>query len=748
MIILTMILFLNLVMFLFRKKLNIEYSYNKLNCGIFGFSLKKGASHRLAMQKLKILGLYNIERGRDSSGLAIDGELIKGVGLISEFDDFLTKNESIPTPKVNGVVIGHVRQGSFGYKKTIEEAHPFLINEDLIFSHNGTIKNVKELCGKYHLIESDYSVDSKVLGTILDENGFKVLEDYTGYAALAFTYKSKPNVLYLYHGKSREYKHGQVMEERPLWCLETKDGIYYSSLEKSLKAIRESDKEVPFNLKYNTVFTIEEGKFINSEEIKREEKNVVVYSAPVVVTNTPKTREATKNYTGSHTTKMVDTDRMAGRGSNLNSVATIADMYSNLLLRETLPLKVFEEKEKTGFIYYHMGRYWEAPRTLITSPIYVKKGGYIGTYDDEESKLRFFYRGVMLKDATCYKTIKAMELELGDNWVKSPSQRNFALFVSSFSVHPVTNLEIEGIMCSDASRKCWYFNGADCKSEKFTPDFAQRNYQIVKGYLRKIKSFQREMILYNTNELVKQEIAALISGNLIKRTPGGSSQSFLFQNQGEITTESFLQENEDDNDELKFFFDIPFTTYQKGMAEVGEEEIESLRLFSRITFKAGYGIIPTVEEIDQCVSHIFKAAETEKKSIMQVLFNDHERLVLEDCYNKVLDEKSRKRSVAKSLMQSKINLETIIEENEITPEDMNIEDSIENIINSLEDIQGASADLMDADKADNEYVQEVLKTILINIPTVLSNLKEVFGKYDKTLLSARINKIIDTQLMQ
>ena len=55
-------------------------------CGIFGVSLKSGANKKSAIAKFKILGLYNISRGRDASGIFINGEIIKNT---KEFDDFI-----------------------------------------------------------------------------------------------------------------------------------------------------------------------------------------------------------------------------------------------------------------------------------------------------------------------------------------------------------------------------------------------------------------------------------------------------------------------------------------------------------------------------------------------------------------------------------------------------------------------------------------------------------------------------------
>ena len=51
-------------------------------CGIYGFSLKHRGNRALALANFKILGLYNIERGKDSCGVCIDGKIKKSILLI------------------------------------------------------------------------------------------------------------------------------------------------------------------------------------------------------------------------------------------------------------------------------------------------------------------------------------------------------------------------------------------------------------------------------------------------------------------------------------------------------------------------------------------------------------------------------------------------------------------------------------------------------------------------------------------
>ena len=65
-------------------------------------------------------------------------------------------------------------------------------------------------------------VDSEMLAIALYNYKEEVLCNYKGMAALAYTFKTKPNTLYLYHGASKQYKNGKEVEERPLYYMKTR----------------------------------------------------------------------------------------------------------------------------------------------------------------------------------------------------------------------------------------------------------------------------------------------------------------------------------------------------------------------------------------------------------------------------------------------------------------------------------------------------------------------------------------------
>lgn len=712
-------------------------------CGIFGVSMKPSGSKRVVLQKFKILGLYNIKRGRDASGVFVNGEIIKGIGRISEFDDFI-EDTVIPLPKDNSVMLGHTRQGSVGYKKTIDEAHPFLINDDLVFTHNGTIKNIKFLCDKYRKIESEFSVDSQALGTILMEDGTDVLEDYTGAAALAYTFKSDPGTLYIYHGQSKEYKNGILIEERPLYFMDTKDGIFYSSLEESLEAIRDEGKEEVHNLKYNHIYKIRDGKFIieDTVEIFRDEANVSVYVAPVHVGKQNK----------------IFTTNTIGTGTvNSPNSRGISIKDEQLIKRETLPCKLLELKEKKDHIYFHLGRYWEAPRKVLEGPKYIKKGGAVGTFDDKVSELYFFWAGAMLHSKAAYMELLALSQEkIERNWVRFPNESNFALCLSKYSIWPVTNIGSEGFTLSSFYKNQWYFAGGSAKSSSYTPKFScGRCYKIEGGFLVNIAASQREKTLYETAEMATTEVEALKRGYLLAGTPGGSSQDTPFLlGQSNETTANHSTESPKKVDELIWYFDIPLTSLAQGMENIGVEEMDSLRDFVKIMFKRDFNLTMLEKEVDIEVGNMIQEAVNKKCTIMETVTDEMDKYVLLNSYEEAIDKSNRQKSLQSTLDFDKRSLvETFSldgtgedeEEAERMLEEEQIDDLVEGSIVDLENLQIGSMELMDAQNSD--YAQECAGIIITGVNGMLSNMESALYRHGKADFVARVKKIRDTKSM-
>lgn len=252
-------------------------------CGIFGQTFKSSSSFN--KDKFKILGIYNESRGKQSSGFSINGDIyLSSTGnhlwtdfIQSHYDTFKQKPELIKS------VIGHTRQASKGGISELN-THPFgfdtiIINNTpickFIGEHNGSLYNEDDLAEEYGIdisksFVNDYNklvkhdkIDSEILLEIIyTSQNYEVLSKYQGGAALAWIDATKPNTLFLFHGKSKKYQYGtNIEEERPLFIWkEHKNSLYFSSLKEGLLAIGANPIDI-IELPHNIVFEITDGNY-------------------------------------------------------------------------------------------------------------------------------------------------------------------------------------------------------------------------------------------------------------------------------------------------------------------------------------------------------------------------------------------------------------------------------------------------------------------------------------------------------
>lgn len=714
-------------------------------CGIFGLSLKPGADMRSAMIKFKILGLYNIERGRDSTGVFVNNNIIKNT---KEFDNFI-EDIVLPTNSENKIVIGHNRQGSAGYKKTVEEAHPFLINDDLVFTHNGTIRNVKDLCEKYSVDEKDYLVDSHLLGSLYFTEGHDVLSHYRGAAALAFTYLSSPNTLYLYHGSSKDYKTGPMVEERPLFFMETEDGIFYSSLKSSLEAIRESEEDEVFTLEYNTIFKITDGEFDFSETIKieRDEANIFVYTPPAVVYGNHYGGQYGNDY---YTKNRSNYSRPGLPGVDIGYTDNMS-IDIRLITKESLPIKVLDSIKNglkingENFIYYHFGRFYETPHTLVTGPVYVRKGGIISDYENKNSELLFFYRGVMLKDKEAFSLIREMErsLSIVPNWANEPTKFNFALEISKYSQYPVTNLlEEYNPDLTTNNRNFWYSNKVESKCDSFTPKYGGRSYNIKNGVLVTIRSSHREKTLLTSSHDVDMQILSLTS--IQTGTQGGSSKVIptLFREDGG---------KEEKKDDILFFHEISFQTREEFDKVWGEKEHRAFRKFVAYVYVRDFSMTALEAEITEYCMDIIDRSIKSNMSIGEYLDMDvqGDSDLLLEYYEKEFDNKSDKSNiiiVSDLPVRSKLTpMDFCDESDENEQKEEELDNTVESCLISLEDIKTSCTNLNKETQSD--YAISTSEILTNGVDNILSNLSDPLLRFKKENLFRKVTKIRESKII-
>jgi len=524
-----------LVLKLFGKK----FINNQLNCGLFGFSGKGD------INVVKFIGWANDSRGGDGCGYFHDGFIYKGFGKTEKFSKYASENRIVLNPEAT-VFLGHTRKASLGTKIVIENTHPFLIDKNFVFAHNGKIDNIKDLVEKYEIDTTDMTVDSHMFGAIIKRsNSFDVLNDYKGYAAISFIDNTKPNKVFLYHGASKDYAAGEITEERPLFILKQKECIYWSSLIEPLEVIKGEDDKI-ISLDCNTLYRLEKARLCKMNiTIERENNNCYnwdclkkEFKIPVTYPNSNRTNIAKAQQElryPSHTLNESDWENFSNGGRTPDySRNNIKIGQQSLPPARTYPhaptdpdkkIKIFNIKceykpsdilrktgifstRKTDIIYYHKGLHHvlkpngtfdvadgvyyatkDTGEAILSNEPYVNldKGTEL-TYTIEEIKgscKRYcFFRGVLLNNNTLPEFMSAL-LKDEDNIFDLTN----VISLSNYSTYPIVS--------NDSTDVMWYHNGKTASASPIKPQFTNRAYTILKGRLIRIEDVKDKIPMSN-----------------------------------------------------------------------------------------------------------------------------------------------------------------------------------------------------------------------------------------------------------
>lgn len=731
-------------------------------CGIFGVSLKQKTSEtkiREAMLKVKILGLYNLSRGRDSCGITIEGEIYKGVERVKEWDKFIG-SFYMPSPKKNLVVIGHTRSSTGGSAHTAQNAHPFLIADDMIGVHNGVVNNIDTLLRKYDLNPNDYKVDSHGFYALLQKEGYKVLGEYVGKAALAFTYRKDPNTLYLYHGASKDTKGGTLWEERPLYYMETPEGIYFSSTEESLEGIRGDNDAKPEKMNHNYVFQIKHGAFTEEQYyVSREDKNI-----PVSV----------NNGMGNAQRGAVRRGNQPGHGSKTNTASanasTVKHMYEGIIFRETLPLSVVQEKVDTNQVYFHYGRYWRFRRELLNGIFHVTAKGIIVPEKDATSDTPeyYFFKGVMVKDKIAYERLTKM-LVVSTSFLRDRTA-NFAANIATFSKFPVTNLPDEAPTLQPYHKYAWYFGEGKRYSDTFTPKFSTRHYTVENAFLKTIKSAVKEQSIFEEYHSSRTEVTVFENGgNMTVMDPsarGGADNIAPFLRRNDLSagtggvpgssprlyntsTKFEDRKNEPFTPRFKegnYFYEQKFESFEEAMESVGPVEAEALREYVKTTTSKDSPVELNDREVEIQVCDIIVHAFQNKVSILDLCDTTEDQYTLKYSYQKILDTINER-----NFMEDVVNRGKQETDEEYTPdqyakqvenfmEQVDKEDDkpevnlgeVKTILNDT--FEALQSNIMDAEtlasETESDMCQELGAAIYAGVAKIQGNLAAIADKYN------------------
>ena len=494
---------------------------SKVFCGIVAFCGKAALNDMqklIVLTKIKILALFNQERGGDGCGMLINGQIYKGYEdwqatpkkNTKAFKDFFSDPEIQQLSYEKGVIIAHTRKGTMGGTGK-ENNHPFVVepfsgDERLRITgvHNGSISNMMKLCTKHDVDYNAWKVDSHGLYMLMDKVGPEVLKEYEGHAALVWTLDGEPNSLFVYHGGYCDYKDEKIedmVEERPMYFLETPEGIYLSSMATALDAIISKGEEV-LCLEYNCIYQIKNGKFTKFKyPVDRlygpNTKERIVSAA----TKWQERRQGVNGYYDSkgkwhfynnhHEDVESELDYSNCMGNNCH-IGSRSSTQGNIpfdtgvsipgtskIWREAFPK---QSRDKERKVFFCKGRYWNPlTNAFAEGKMYLDRKGVIYEKDNMHASEYFFFKGIMLTGAIAYQDLN---LAIKNRRIQTESLQstiNFAAEASLFSKYPMTNYFSESTLATNYLRFGFYLGGKRVNNKSFSPLFSSRNYIINKG---------------------------------------------------------------------------------------------------------------------------------------------------------------------------------------------------------------------------------------------------------------------------
>lgn len=373
-----LVICLNIILPFVARFFNIKLKPAYLSCGLVGYCGDTPADPTI----IKILLMYNMERGEDSTGWAVNNKITKATDKVTLF---IRNNPLVITPEdSNYTVIAHARKTSSGARYNKELAHPFGMYKgstekeqyDLILAMNGTLANLEEFCDFF---KADYksisNSDTQMLARIMCDLGEKdymqALEKYSGTATLLFTSPKFANTLMVYKD-----------EQRPLFYWQkSKSELYTSSLKEALESVASGGEIHPF-LDGN-LYKINKGKVVKT----------------VVIDRTNVIKPITKSYSYKGKNSGHNNQQVAGSWIGNHDTNTMEREVSNAGKESFTNKKCHSRRENA--IYLHCDRYWRNGHP-VTGMRYVNDKGELSDIKKEGYDEYWFFFGYMCKDEKSY----------------------------------------------------------------------------------------------------------------------------------------------------------------------------------------------------------------------------------------------------------------------------------------------------------------------------------------------------------
>lgn len=461
MIIICLNSFLPPIMRLFGYKVNKRVFY----CGLTGYCGNVPADPAL----IKMLMMYNQERGEDSTGWAVNNNIVKDTEKVMKF---ITKFQlEVKDTDENFTIVAHARKASSGAKHKKELAHPFGVreNEDqidspynLILAMNGTLSNTSLIAEKFNEIykvndNSDTQILARIMSKLGDPDFKKVLEIYDGTATLLFYDPSKPNTLIVYKDP-----------ERPLHCWnKSKNELYISSMPESLEAIGAPLKEVNF-FGGDKLYYIKDGVVALEENIVRTPLRPVANFRKGYSNSDKFNAHYNSDYNDyyQHSPTCVVNPKARVKTTNLRERATSTESHKNK------GSKVYTVNEK----YYRNGHPLKDINYITDSG---KLKSQIEASKDKSAKPYYFVNGYLCKSKEDYeKVIERCKDKSGQFDLRIFQGIKISDFINNFQ-YPVLTISDE--------KEVWLLNDdyqSTLKSKGeallFTPFLSEEKFELIR----------------------------------------------------------------------------------------------------------------------------------------------------------------------------------------------------------------------------------------------------------------------------
>lgn len=421
-------------------------------CNISGYIGKKKAN----ILTLKLLGIMGRSRGTDSFGAYFSGAIEKFTNPGDSFDIMLGTTINYQKNNLRSIFMMHNRSRTVGVVNK-ENAHPYeytsIEGRHMVFMHNGTIKNIEELCEKYKITYDKSRTDSYHFGLLLYTHGAKILKEYEGFAAIA-AYDVILDILYLFKGSSKCEADLIEKEERPLFIYQkSKDALYFNSTEEGLYTAL-NDSNYIFPLKANVLTGFKDGNIVSEKKIDR---SAIKYKPPVYTNynnNQSYGYNSSNNDTKTNLFPNNDTNRHVNRGtyfleeSPQNNMGNKVYFWRNQYYKNGHVLKGIWTIDDDGVGYALTER--EIERQLLT--------------DEDKAKYYYFHDGRMIKNYDTY-------MELIN---KNVPHTSYTMYDYANKIHP------KSIYIRQYNSGGWamYVNGTSLYTTWFTPIFSTFQYKV------------------------------------------------------------------------------------------------------------------------------------------------------------------------------------------------------------------------------------------------------------------------------